>query len=114
MAALEQPDLILLDIMLPGEMDGYQVAERVRQFFQRAHHYAHSRDQQLDLLRGFDVGADDYMTKPFDAKELLARIRAVLKRTQRPRRRQVKPKLSAARYTLIWPAIAYKLPKSIS
>lgn len=41
-----------------------------------------AKEQQVDLLRGFDAGADDYMTKPFDAKELLARIRAVLKRTQ--------------------------------
>ena len=82
MAALEQPDLILLDIMLPGEMDGYQVAERVRQFSNVPIIMLTARDQQLDLLRGFDVGADDYMTKPFDAKELLARIRAVLKRTQ--------------------------------
>ncbi|MCZ7666931.1 MAG: response regulator transcription factor [Chloroflexi bacterium] len=41
-----------------------------------------AKDQQIDLLRGFDVGADDYIIKPFDAKELLARIRAVLKRTQ--------------------------------
>lgn len=82
MVALEQPDLILLDIMLPGEMDGYQVAERVRQFSNIPIIMLTARDQQIDLLRGFDVGADDYVTKPFDAKELLARIRAVIKRTQ--------------------------------
>lgn len=82
MVALEQPDLILLDIMLPGEMDGYQVAERVRQFSNVPIIMLTARDQQIDLLRGFDAGADDYVTKPFDAKELLARIRALLKRTQ--------------------------------
>lgn len=82
MIALEQPDLILLDIMLPGEMDGYQIAERVRQFSNVPIIMLTARDQQIDLLRGFDVGADDYVTKPFDAKELLARIRALLKRTQ--------------------------------
>lgn len=82
MAALEQPDLILLDIMLPGELDGFQVAERVRQFSAVPIIMLTAKDQQIDLLRGFDVGADDYIIKPFDAKELLARIRAVLKRTQ--------------------------------
>lgn len=82
MVALEQPDLILLDIMLPGELDGYQVAERVRQFSSIPIIMLTAKDQQIDLLRGFDVGADDYVIKPFDAKELLARIRAVLKRTQ--------------------------------
>jgi two-component system KDP operon response regulator KdpE len=82
MAALEQPDLILLDIMLPGDLDGYQVAERVRQFSAVPIIMLTAKDQQIDLLRGFDVGADDYIIKPFDAKELLARIRAVLKRTQ--------------------------------
>lgn len=82
MVALEQPDLILLDIMLPGELDGYQVAERVRQFSTVPIIMLTAKDQQIDLLRGFDVGADDYVTKPFDAKELLARIRVLLKRTQ--------------------------------
>ena len=81
-AALEQPDLILLDIMLPGNMDGYQVAERIRQFSNVPIIMLTARDQEQDLLQGFDMGADDYVTKPFNAKELLARIRAVLKRTQ--------------------------------
>ena len=80
MAALEQPDLILLDIMLPGEMDGYQVAERVRQFSNIPIIMLTARDQQLDLLRGFDVGADDYVTKPCDLRELSARIKALLRR----------------------------------
>ena len=81
-AALEQPDLILLDIMLPGGMDGYQVAERVRHFSNVPIIMLTAKDRPTDLLQGFDAGADDYVTKPFDAKELLARIRAVLKRTQ--------------------------------
>ncbi|MAT99539.1 MAG: DNA-binding response regulator [Anaerolineaceae bacterium] len=81
-AALEQPDLILLDIMLPGNMDGYQVAERIRQFSNVPIIMLTARDQERDLLQGFDVGADDYVTKPFNAKELLARIRALLKRAQ--------------------------------
>lgn len=82
MVALEQPDLILLDIMLPGDMDGYQVAQRIREFSNVPIIMLTARGEQTDLLQGFDAGADDYVTKPFDAKELLARIRAVLKRTQ--------------------------------
>jgi two-component system KDP operon response regulator KdpE len=82
MVALERPDLVLLDIMLPGGLDGYAVAERVRQFSDVPIIMLTAKDQQADLLRGFDAGADDYVTKPFEAKELLARIRALLKRSQ--------------------------------
>lgn len=82
LVALDQPDLILLDIMLPGGMDGYQIAERVRAFSNIPIIMLTARGEQIDVLQGFDVGADDYVTKPFDAKELLARIRAVLKRAQ--------------------------------
>lgn len=81
-AALEQPDLILLDIMLPRDMDGYQVAERIRQFSNVPIIMLTAKDQERDLLQGFDMGADDYMVKPFNTKELLARIRALLKRVQ--------------------------------
>ncbi|NLF67108.1 MAG: response regulator transcription factor [Chloroflexi bacterium] len=80
--ALEQPDLVLLDIMLPAGMDGYDVAERIRQFSGVPIIMLTAKDRQVDLLRGFDVGADDYITKPFEARELLARIRAVLRRAQ--------------------------------
>lgn len=80
--ALEQPDLILLDIMLPRDMDGYQVAERIRQFSNVPIIMLTAKDQERDLLQGFDMGADDYMVKPFNTKELLARIRALLKRVQ--------------------------------
>lgn len=82
LVALEQPDLVLLDIMLPGGMNGYEVAERLRQFSNVPIIMLTAKGEQADLLQGFDAGADDYVTKPFDAKELLARIRAVLKRAQ--------------------------------
>ena len=72
--ALEQPDLVLLDNMLPAGMDGYDVAERIRQFSGVPIIMLTAKDRQVDLLRGFDVGADDYITKPFEARELLARI----------------------------------------
>jgi two-component system KDP operon response regulator KdpE len=83
MAALEKPDLLLLDIVLSGAMDGYEVARRVREFSDAPIIMLTARARESDVLRGFDVGADDYLTKPFNSKELLARVRAVLKRARR-------------------------------
>jgi two-component system KDP operon response regulator KdpE len=81
--ALEQPDLILLDIVLADDVDGYEVARRVREFGDVPIIMLTAKARESDLLRGFDAGADDYLTKPFSAKELLARVRAVLKRSRR-------------------------------
>jgi len=83
MVAMEQPDLLLLDIVLTGKIDGYEVARRVRAFSTIPIIMLTAKVQESDLLRGFDVGADDYITKPFSSKELLARVRALLKRTSR-------------------------------
>lgn len=82
LAALEQPDLILLDIILPGPLDGYQVAKRLREFSNVPIIMLTAKVREVDMLHGFEVGADDYITKPFSSKELLARIQAVLKRTK--------------------------------
>ncbi len=82
MAAVEKPDLILLDLILPGNMDGYEVARRVREFSDVPIIMLTAKVREADILRGFETGADDYITKPFSAKELLARMRAVLKRTR--------------------------------
>ncbi len=82
-AALEQPDLILLDIVLADEVDGYEVARQVRQFSEVPIIMLTARVEEADLLAGFEAGADDYITKPFSSKELLARVRAVLKRSGR-------------------------------
>ncbi len=84
MAALEQPDLILLDIILGSGPDGYQVCQRIREFSDAPVIMLTAKAQEADMLRGFDVGADDYLTKPFNAKELVARVKAVLRRTLRP------------------------------
>lgn len=81
--ALEQPDLILLDIVLSDEIDGYEVARQVRAFSDVPIIMLTARVEESDLLQGFDVGADDYITKPFSSKELLARVRAVLSRASR-------------------------------
>ena len=84
LVALEQPDLVLLDILLPAGLDGYEICSRVREFSSVPIIMLTAKAQESDMLHGFDVGADDYLTKPFSAKELVARVRAVLRRTQHP------------------------------
>lgn len=84
MVALEQPDLVLLDILLPRGPDGYEVCRRIREFSEVPVIMLTAKAQESEVLHGFDVGADDYLTKPFSAKELVARVKAVLRRTQRP------------------------------
>jgi two-component system KDP operon response regulator KdpE len=81
--AVEQPDLVLLDIMLK-DLDGYAVARRVREFSDVPLIMLTAKVTEADMLTGFDSGADDYITKPFSSKELLARVQAVLKRSRRP------------------------------
>ncbi len=82
MAALEQPDLVLLDLVLADAMDGYTVARRIREFSDVPIIMLTAKARETDLLRGYEAGADDYLTKPFSARELLARVLAVLKRTR--------------------------------
>jgi two-component system KDP operon response regulator KdpE len=84
MFALEQPALALLDVMLSGGLDGYDICRRLREFSDVPVIMLTARALESDVLRGFDAGADDYLTKPFSAKELIARVRAVLRRAQRP------------------------------
>ncbi len=85
LVALEQPDLVLLDIVLSGPLDGFQIAQRFRDFSDIPIIMLTAKVREADLLRGFEVGADDYITKPFNSKELLARVRAVLKRNKNQR-----------------------------
>ena len=77
----DTPDLVLLDIMLP-RMDGFQVCQRVREFSAVPIIMITARGQSQDKIKGLDLGADDYLTKPFRVDELLARVRAVLRRAQ--------------------------------
>ena len=81
MVALEQPDLVIMDIMLLGAQDGYQVTRRIREFSEVPIIMLTIKAKDVDLLKGFEAGADDYLTKPFSSKVLLARLRAVLKRS---------------------------------
>jgi two-component system, OmpR family, response regulator MtrA len=75
------PDLVLLDLMLPGT-DGLELCGLIRQGGRTPVIILTARDQKTDKLRGLELGADDYVTKPFDFEELQARIRAVLRRAR--------------------------------
>jgi two-component system KDP operon response regulator KdpE len=80
-AAADLPDLVVLDLTLPG-LDGYEVCRQLREFSLVPVIMLTARGEQVDKLRGFEAGADDYLTKPFAPPELLARVRAVLRRSQ--------------------------------
>ena len=75
-----KPDLVMLDIMLPG-MDGWQVCKRLRQTSKVPIIMLTAKGETEDKVQGLEMGADDYIVKPFEVKELLARIHAVLRRT---------------------------------
>ena len=79
-AKAKQPDLILLDIMLP-KLDGWQVCREIRKFSLVPIIMLTAKGETFDRILGLELGADDYVTKPFDTKELIARIKAVLRRT---------------------------------
>ena len=81
MIETQTPDLVLLDVMMP-KMDGFTVCQRVRAFSAVPILLITARGQDQDKVRGLDLGADDYLTKPFSIDELLARVRAVLRRAQ--------------------------------
>ena len=76
----ESPDLMILDIMLP-KLDGWQVCREIRKFSDKPIIMLTAKGETFDKVLGLELGADDYMTKPFDTKEMVARIKAVLRRT---------------------------------
>ncbi len=93
----EQPKLVIVDIGLPGDLDGFDVCRRLRGETFSARHRAGSagaasggipvlilsaRDDEVDRVLGFELGADDYVTKPFSARELVARVHAILRRSE--------------------------------
>ena len=75
----EQPDLVLLDVMMP-KMDGWQVCREIRRTSQTPVIMLTAKGETFDKVLGFDLGADDYVVKPFEAKEVVARVKAVLRR----------------------------------
>jgi DNA-binding response OmpR family regulator len=83
LAERDKPDLVILDLMLPG-LDGYEVTKRLRQDGQIPIIMLTARDDPVDKVVGLELGADDYLTKPFNPRELVARARAVLRRADAP------------------------------
>lgn len=79
-AQKEKPDLIILDVMLP-EMDGFTVCRKLRQTMQTPILMLTAREEEVDKVLGLELGADDYITKPFSPRELMARVKANLRRT---------------------------------
>jgi DNA-binding response OmpR family regulator len=82
LCAEKRPDLVILDLMLPG-LDGLEVCRRIQRDRPMPVLMLTARDAEEDVLVGLGVGADDYMTKPFSARELVARVRALLRRVER-------------------------------
>ena len=78
-----EPDLIVLDLMLPG-VDGYEVTRRVRALGDTPIIMLTARKSEADRIAGLEMGADDYVVKPFSAQELVSRVRAVLRRASAP------------------------------
>jgi DNA-binding response OmpR family regulator len=76
-----QPDLVLLDVGLPGEVDGFELCRQLRQQGAVPVILVTARDGESDRVLGLELGADDYVVKPFSPRELVARVRAVLRRT---------------------------------
>ncbi len=80
MVSSRHPDLVIMDIMMP-KLDGLTASERIRQFSNIPIVILTARGEEQDRVRGLNIGADDYVVKPFSATELVARVRAVLRRT---------------------------------
>ena len=82
-AIMDPPDLVITDLQMP-RLDGFGVCQRLREFSNVPIVILTARGEEQDRVRGLDLGADDYLVKPFSATELLARVRAVLRRAQVP------------------------------
>jgi two-component system response regulator MtrA len=80
----ERPNLVILDIGLPGPMDGFEVCRRLRAKSTVPVMMLTARDDEIDRVLGFELGADDYVTKPFSPRELAARVKAILRRATAP------------------------------
>jgi DNA-binding response OmpR family regulator len=79
----ERPRMVVLDVGLPGERDGFEVCRLLRAEADCPVLFLTARDDEIDRVLGLELGADDYLTKPFSPRELVARVRAVLRRTER-------------------------------
>lgn len=84
----EKPALVILDLNLPGDLDGLEVCRKIRRESGVPIIMVTARTEETDRLIGLELGADDYITKPFSPREVVARVRAVLRRTEQPEIRQ--------------------------
>lgn len=90
LAKEKKPELIILDVMLPG-IDGFDVLKAVRKFSNVPVLMLTARTEEFDRVLGLELGADDYLTKPFSTRELIARVKAILRRTSvEPKEEQIK------------------------
>ena len=78
----EDPWIVILDVGLPGELDGFDVCREIRATGNTPVLFLTARDDEVDRILGLELGADDYLVKPFSPRELVARVRAILRRTQ--------------------------------
>lgn len=106
----EEPDLVILDILMP-ELDGTEVCRRLRKLGSTPIIFLSSRDDEIDRILGLELGGDDYVTKPFSPRELVARVKAVLRRqtpapaTEEPKRlRQGNLLLDSETFLATWDA----------
>jgi DNA-binding response OmpR family regulator len=86
-----QPSLVLLDIALPGAIDGLEVCREIRRTSNLPIIFVTAREDEVDRILGLELGADDYITKPFSPRELVARVRAILRRTDTTKRTEDEP-----------------------
>jgi len=115
-AAKYSPDIILLDIMLPG-LDGWQVCREIRKTSDTPIIMLTAKSETFDKILGLELGADDYVTKPFDGKEVIARIKAVLRRSNdSDKQNQIKEvrydklKINLTNYELVVNGVAIDTP----
>ena len=99
MAEKEGPDLIVLDIMLQG-MDGFDVLAKIREFSAVPVIMLTAKDQEVDVVKGLHLGADDYVRKPFSVHELLARVEAVLRRASQSEEVMARPPFVCGDFTM--------------
>jgi len=99
MVEKEGPDLVILDIMLPG-MDGFDVLQKIREFSSVPVIMLTAKDQDVDVVKGLTLGADDYVKKPFSVHELLARVEAVLRRAAPGDDVQARPPFTVGDFTM--------------
>lgn len=114
-AESNKPDMVLLDIMMP-KLDGWQTCREIRKFSSVPIIMLTAKGETFDKVLGLELGADDYITKPFDTKEVIARIKAVLRRTKQENTEEIKEviydklKINLTNYELVVNGVAIDTP----